>query len=266
VTDRLFIRSASNRRLKALRALMRGPRHDDAFVIFGYRQLRAAVDAGAVIREVFAAPELFLGTDDAALVARAEAAGATVYELDAATFRALSADTRPEGLAAVIPRWPTSLENLDGSRDPLYLVAESVERPGNLGTIVRNAAGAGGSGVVVAGGRTDPFHPEAVRAAIGTIFSIALAEAPTEAAIAWLRGRHVKIVAAAPDAASPYWAMTYRGATAIVVGSERHGVTRAWLEAADELARIPMPGPADSLNVGVAAGIFLFEAARQRLS
>jgi TrmH family RNA methyltransferase len=108
------------------------------------------------------------------------------------------------------------------------------------------------------------FHPEVVQGSVGTLFQVALAEASAGRAAAWLRRCGLRIVAASPAGATPYWSARYDGGVAIVVGSERHGVGQAWLEAADEVVSIPMGGVADSLNVAVAAGILLFEAARRR--
>ena len=149
-------------------------------------------------------------------------------------------------------------------RDPLVLVAEALGRPGNLGTIVRSACAAGADALVVADGRTDLFHPEAVRGSVGTLFRLPVAQSTTAEAIAWLRAQDLRIVVATPVADEPCWAADLTGPTAIVVGNERYGVSRAWVDAADEAVSVPMPGPTDSLNVAVAAGVVLFEAARQR--
>ena len=265
MTRRISITSTSNDRLKAVRRLGRGRRGGAAtFLVEGHRNVRAALEAGAVVRELFAAPELFLGPDDPYLVALAEAHGGRVYELGGPAFRSLSSQVRPDGLTAVVERWPTSLGRLDVPEDPLLLVAESIERPGNLGTIVRTACAAGADAVVVCDPVTDAFHPEVVRGSAGAFFKVALATATTDAAIAWLRERAVPIVATSPTNARPYWNAESTDGIALVVGSERHGVSPPWFEAAAEIVSIPMPGPADSLNVAVAAGIVLFAATRQR--
>lgn len=236
----------------------------DTFLVEGYRSLRCAVEAGAPVREVYVAPELFLGDGEAAPVRRAAARGARVVELGADAFRSIAGRPRPDGLAAVVERRPTGLGALRLGAAPFVAVADGVERPGNLGTIVRTASGAGVDAVLVSDGATDVFHPDVVQGSVGTLFQIALAEAPAERAIAWLRRCGLRIVVASPDGKTPYWAADWAGGVAVVVGSERHGVAAAWLEAADEVVSIPMGGAADSLNVAVAAGIVLFEAARRR--
>ena len=258
---RLAITSSSNPRLRAVRRLR--PR-DGAVLVEGYRQLRAALEGGARVLDVYAAPELFLGDDDRRLLAVAERRGARVFELGATAFDSISGGARADGLAAVVARPRTRLGLVRLRPPPLVLVAEAVERPGNLGTIVRSACAAGADAVLVCDGRTDPFHREAVRGSVGTVFRTPIAEASSAASIAWLRERGVRVVVATPDGARVYRDADLARPLALVVGNERYGVTDRWLEAADETVRIPMAGPADSLNVAVAAGIVLFEAAARR--
>lgn len=261
---RVFITSSSNPRLKNVRRLRRCPRRHDEFVVEGYRQVAAALESGASIRELYLAPELFLGAHESELARNAEQRGASVVDLSAAVFESISGNVRPDGVAAVVGRRTTGLDRLRIPPDPLVLVAEAIERPGNLGTIVRSACAAGAHALIVAEGGTDLFHPETVRGSVGTIFRLPVAESTTEAALAWLRARAVRIIVATPEADRPCWHAGFEGPTAIVVGNERYGVSEAWLDAADETVSIPMPGPADSLNVAVAAGVVLFEAARRR--
>lgn len=264
MSRRLSITSNANDRLKALRRLGRRPRRDGVVLVEGHRQLRCALEAGASVREVYAAPELFLGDSDGALVTRAERAGADVYELGRVAFESISRQVRPDGLAALVERRTASLSTLEPSAEPLLVVADAIERPGNLGTIVRTAAAAGAEALLVCDAVTDPFHEETVRAAVGTLFGLTLVEATSRGAVAWLREHDVRIAAASPGGPSAYWEAELTGRVAVVLGNERHGLPPTWLAAADDVVAIPMPGPADSLNVAVAAGIVLFEAARQR--
>ncbi len=266
MTRRPFITSSSNPRLKGIRRLRRcSPREGgDVFLVEGYRQLVSALEAGARVSQLYVSPELYLGNSDAELVSVAERRGAVVTELSAAAFESISRQVRADGITAVVERWPTTFGALPLGPRPLLLVAETVERPGNLGTIIRTACGAGADALVVCDGATDAFHPEAVRGSAGTVFKLPIAESETPAAISWLCERRIRIVVATPDARRTHWDADFTGSTAVVVGNERYGVTRRWLEVADETVRIPMPGPADSLNVAVAAGVVLFEAAYQR--
>lgn len=264
VTRRSTITSTSNGRLKAVRRLARRP-PADVVLAEGRSAVHAVLEAGLPVRELYASPGLFLGgVDDERLVARAELAGARIVELGSAAFRSASANVRPDGLLALVERPPSSLARLRLRRDPLLVVADAIDRPGNLGTIARTACAAGAHALVAANGGTDVFHREVVRGSVGAIFRLPVAAAAGERAIAWLREHDLRIVVASPDGERPYWAADYRGAVAVVVGNERRGVGESWLRAADETVAIPMSPPADSVNVAVAAGVVLFEAARQR--
>jgi RNA methyltransferase, TrmH family len=265
VTRRPTITSTANDRLKAVRRLARRGRDAQVFLVEGHRQVRRALDAGVPLRELYVAPELFLGPDDVELVVLAEAAGTSIVELGRVAFASISRNARPDGLVAVAERWSTAVDELVLSDTPLVLVAEGVERPGNLGTMVRSGCSAGADALVVCDGRTDVFHPDTVRGSVGTLFHVAVAACSSAEALGWL-GRHgTSIVAATPEARLSPWDVDLARPTAIVVGSERHGLSPLWLDAADAVVAIPMPGPADSLNVAVAAGVVLFEAVRQRL-
>jgi TrmH family RNA methyltransferase len=268
---RHVITSTANPRLKHLRRLETPRRRRQAarFVIEGYRLLGRALEAGASVETVFAAPELFLGEGEAALVEQARRAGAEVHEVAAAPFAAIAGQRRPDGLLAVVRRWPTDLARLRpvAGPPPLVVVAEAVERPGNLGTIVRTACAAGATGLVACDPQTDLLHPKTVTASVGAVFRLPVAASSTAETLAWLREHGLRIVVASPAGDVPLWRAELTGPVALVLGCEKRGVSSAWLEAADEIVAIPMPGEAmDSLNVAVAAGIVLFEAARQRLA
>ena len=181
-----------------------------------------------------------------------------------APFRKASYRDRPEGLLGVARQFPTGLEGLQPGPDPLLLVAEAIEKPGNLGTMLRTAEAAGAAAVVVCDPATDPFNPNVVRASLGTLFSLPLVVADTTAAIAGLRRLGIRTVATTPGASTPHWEADLTGPVAVVVGSEQYGLSAAWLAAADRQVLIPMPGSVDSLNAAMAAGIVLFEAVRQR--
>jgi TrmH family RNA methyltransferase len=263
---RPFITSSSNPRLKAIRRLRRAPRRngEGVFLVDGHRQLACALEAAACVRELYIAPQLFLGDADAELAGLAEQRGAEVFELAPEAFTSISGGARPDGIVGVVERWPVTLESLRLPPNPLLLVAEEIERPGNLGTIVRAACAAGADALIACGGGTDAFHPDVVRGSVGTLFRLPLVRCGCASSISWLRAREIRVVVATPAADRAYWEADYAVPTAIVVGNERYGVGQEWLDVASELVRIPMPGPADSLNVAVAAGVVVFEAARQR--
>ena len=259
---RPLIVSASNVRLKAVRRLARrGSR--ELCIVEGARSVRAACAAEAAVHELYVAPALLSRGRDADLVAAAVRCGADVVELGREAFASLT-ERRPDGLLAVVGRPATALEALDVPPSALVAVAVAIERPGNLGAIARTACAAGVDAFVVVDPRTDLFHPDTIRGSVGAVFRLPCATARTARVLAWLRRREIRIVATTPAAAKPYWGSTYRNAIAVVFGSERHGLPRVWLDAADERVAVPAHGPVDSLNVAVAAGVVLCEAARAR--
>lgn len=225
--------------------------------------MRAACESGAAVQELYVAPELLAGGREADLVAAAERRGATVVELSEPAFASLTS-RRPDGLLAVVQRPTTALDSLDVPPDPFVVVAVAVERPGNLGAIARTACAAGVDALVVADPRTDAFHRDAILGSVGAVFRLRCVTASTEEALAWLREGAIRLVATTPAAATPYWDSRYSGALAVAFGGERYGLPHPWLDAADELVGIPAQGPVDSLNVAVAAGVVLCEAARTR--
>lgn len=260
------ITSLQNPRVKDL-VRLRNRRERDrtgTFLVEGFRELTRAADAAIEIMDVYYAPGLFLGENETDLLDRLVATGARSTELGDEAFRKAAYRDRPEGLLAVARQFDTSLARLSLPSDPLVLVVESIEKPGNLGTMLRTADAAGADAVLVCDPATDPFNPNTVRASIGSLFSIPLAIAGTEEAIRWMAVHGIRTVATTPDTDRLHWEPSYRGAVAIVIGSEQYGLSNAWLQLADEAVRIPMAGAADSLNAAMAAGVVLFEAVRQR--
>lgn len=260
------ITSPTNPRIKSI-VRLRKRRDRDAtgtFVVEGYRELTRAIAAGIDIDALFVCTELFLGDNEPALVERAAAAGAEIVPVASEPFAKASYRDRPEGLLAVARHFPTALDRIDLTDDPLLLVVESIEKPGNLGTMLRTADAAALDGVVVTDPTTDPFNPNVVRASLGTLFTVPLAVTDTATAVEHLAGRGVRTVATTPDATLPHSDADLTGPVALLVGSEQYGLSDRWLEAADERIVIPMPGSVDSLNAAMAAGIVVFEALRQR--
>jgi TrmH family RNA methyltransferase len=254
--------SSANVRLKAVRRLARRGA-PGLCLAEGARSVRAAFAAGVAVQELYVAPDLLAGGRDADLLAAADRGGADVVELGAEAFATLT-ERRPDGLIAVVRRPATELGALELPREPFVAVVVAIERPGNLGAITRTACAAGVDLLLVADPRTDLFHRDAIRGSVGAVFSVPCVTADSEDALAWLRGREIRIVATTPAAVEPYWTPSYTGAVGVAFGSERHGLPPAWLEAAAERVSVPVHGPVDSLNVAVAAGVVLCEAARAR--
>jgi TrmH family RNA methyltransferase len=258
--------SLANRRVKQAVKLRQRSHRDELglMLIEGYREVKRALDNRYLPHELYFAPALFQGGNEPALLERFAAAGVTLVECTEPVFRKISYRDRPDGLLAIGSQRRRGLAELALPPAPLTIVAQAIEKPGNLGTILRSADAAGVHAVVVCDRCTDIFNPNVVRASVGTVFSVPLAEASTAETLEWLRANAIKVVAAMPDAETTYTDVDMRGATAIVVGAEQYGLTPAWAETATHRVRIPMFGQADSLNVAGATTILLYEAVRQR--
>jgi TrmH family RNA methyltransferase len=258
--------SLQNPRLKQL-VKLRDRRPRDAaglFLIEGYRELKRALEAGVKPGELYCSPDWYLGENESALIDAAAGAGARVFELSKAAFAKVSYRDRPDGLLAVAPQWKRALTGLKLKTSPFLLVIEAIEKPGNLGTLLRSADAAGVNAVIVCDPVTDIFNPNVVRASTGVLFSMPVVVAASAEVRAWLRTRGIRAVATTPAAKTLYTDADLRGPLAIIMGSEQYGLSEFWLKECDLLVRIPMAGQADSLNVAMAAIITLFEAVRQR--
>jgi RNA methyltransferase, TrmH family len=170
------------------------------------------------------------------------------------------------GLLLVLPYITRSLAAMPIRTAPFLAVIEGVEKPGNLGAILRTADAAGVDGVIVCSGATDVHNPNVVRASLGALFTVPIAEAPTATVIQWLQQQRIEIIAAAPTGLCTYTKPDYTAPVAVVMGSEAHGLAPAWVAAAHELVRIPMQGKVDSLNLSAATAVLLYEVVRQRSS
>lgn len=270
-TDEM-ITSLQNPRVKQVVRLRdrRDRDREGKFLIEGYRELNRAVAVSQPLEEVYYCSELYLGSNETDLLAAAmNNCGATIQPVAEAVFRKISYRDRPDGLIAVAPRPDWGLKRLE-DRDPdcpsLYLVAQAIEKPGNLGTILRTADAAGVDGVVVVDRCTDLYNPNVVRASVGTLFTVPVAEATSDEALAWFQSRGIRLCSTSPDAVQNYYQADLTGSLAIVMGSEQYGLDERWLQNTDEQLAIPMAGEADSLNVATSTAIVLFEALRQRLS
>jgi TrmH family RNA methyltransferase len=263
-----IITSLQNPRVKQLVKLRDRRPRDEAgvFLVEGYREIRRALDQGVRITEIFFSPEWFLGENEPALIAQAEGAGAQVFELSKEAFAKVAYRERPDGLLAVAPQWRRTLDALVLRPEPLLLVVEAIEKPGNLGTLLRGADAAGVDAVIVCDPVTDIFNPNVVRASTGVLFAVPVVVAETAAVRAWLREKKIRTVATTPAAQTTYTATNLRGPLALVMGSEQYGLSDFWLKESDAQVMIPMAGQADSLNVAMAAIITLFEAVRQRVT
>lgn len=260
------ISSLQNPRIKQLVKLRDRRPRDEAgvFLVEGYREIRRAIEKKVALTELYHSPEWFLGENEPALIEQARAAGAQVFELSKQAFAKVAYRERPDGLLAVAPQWRRSLADLVLPAKPFLLVVEAIEKPGNLGTILRSADAAGCDAVIVCDPVTDVFNPNVVRASTGVLFSVPLVVEESPKVLAWLREKKIRTIVTTPAAEKIYSAADLRGPLAVVMGSEQYGLSDFWLQQADLPVRIPMAGQADSLNVAMATIITLFEAVRQR--
>lgn len=242
------------------------------FPVEGVREVAQALATGHLPDQAFVCPALATAPALQPILHMLEQlarAGTTRrYTVTPEVFARLTVREGSGGILLVVPYLHTALDDLRLPAAPLLAVVENAEKPGNLGAILRTADAAGVDGLINCGtaGGTDLHNPNVVRASLGTLFTVPVAEATTAEAIAWLRERGVRIVAATPDGAIRYTAADLCGPVALVLGSEAHGLTPAWLEAADTRTFIPMHGQADSLNLAASTAVLLYEAVRQRAS
>jgi TrmH family RNA methyltransferase len=260
-----IITSVQNPRIKQA-AQLRERRHRDReglMLVEGADELSLALAGGARPQAVFYCPALNPWQLDDVL-ARSEKSGAELVEVTLPVFQKLAYRENPDGIVAVLPIVRRRLDDLAPGQLPLFLVAEAVEKPGNLGGLLRSADACAVNGVIVCDPATDLNNPNVVRSSRGTLFTVPLAEASSPEAIAWLRTRQIAIVAATPKASLVYTEADLRGPVAIAVGAEDVGLGPAWLAQAEQAVRIPMLGQVNSLNVSTAATLLLYEALRQR--
>jgi RNA methyltransferase, TrmH family len=262
----LEITSPSNSRIKHLVTLRRRREREQAglTLVEGSEEIGLALAAGVIPRALYYCPEI-VGRDTAALAARAAGQGAEIVQVSRPVFAKIAYRESPDGWLAVIPAVRTDLAKLGLGERPLVLICEGVEKPGNLGAILRTADAAGVSAVVAAGPVTDWGNPNVVRASKGTLFSVPVASATSADVLRWLDEQSLILVASTPASDELHTDADLTAPVAIAVGSEKHGLPGMWLEHADIRVRIPMFGRADSLNVATSAAILTYEAVRQRM-
>ena len=263
------ITSTANPKLKYVVRLRNCSAREESgeMIVEGYRECRRALDNGYRPRAVFHCPECYLKNEnEPALVDECARLGAEVYSCSRAFFAKIAYKERPDGLLMVGPHVSIRLADLRLPENALVVVTESIEKPGNLGTILRSADAAKVAAVIVCDRTTDIHNPNVVRASTGTMFSVPIVEATSEEALAYLKARGFKILAATPHAEKLHFEVDLTGNVAIALGAEQYGLTEKWMDGAELRVRIPMLGLADSLNVSAAATILVYEAVRQRIA
>lgn len=238
------------------------------FLIEGYREILRAVDASWVLDQLLICPDLFLGTNEPVLIEKIASRGTKIITTSEKIFQKISYRDRPDGLLAIAPQKIMTLNELQLRRKeqlPFYVVAEAIEKPGNLGTILRSSDAVGVTGLIVCDRCTDIFNPNVVRASVGTLFHVPTVEAGGEETLKWLKNQGISILAATPHASQEFTQVDLVRPLAIAVGTEQLGLSKRWMEESDLQVRIPMNGIADSLNVAMATTLLLYEVYRQRM-
>lgn len=283
------ITSAQNRKVKELLTLVEKSKARSAaglFVVEGQRELGHCLDAGFIPETLFICGEVMAVQNNAvngaktghltkniegkdgldALVAKAEALNPRlgVVQIPAFLYEKVAYRGSTEGIIAEVHSVPRSLEDLRLGESPLVMVLESVEKPGNLGAVLRSADAAGADAVIVCDPLTDIWNPNLIRSSVGAVFSVPVAVCTSADAIAFLKERGIRILTAQLQDSEWYYDTDMTGATALVMGTESTGLTQAWRDSADAHIKIPMLGRLDSLNVSVSAAVLLYEAVRQR--
>ena len=262
-----YIQSRQNEQVKNL-VKLRERKHRDRqskFVIEGLRELSHAIEAGYTIENVYFCPEHLPQEHHSDFVDQLRAdESIALTRLSEDAFDKASYREGPDGILAVAQQQGNILEDLKTNRNPLFLVLEGIEKPGNLGAILRSADGAGADAVILVDCVLDLYNPNAIRSSQGLIFALPIVSTNQVQLSEWLRKHGIAIIATTPDTRELHWGADYRKPSALFMGSESDGLTRHWLDNADVRIRIPMEGRADSLNVAAAAAVCLYEAKRQR--
>ena len=263
-----FIQSRQNPRIKALSRLQErsGRRKFNKFAIEGLRELERALEASVAVEELYYCPELFKSAAHSAFI-EAQKGRIPMCRLSEQAFERISNREGCDGLLGVAEQWKTSLSEirLPEGRAPLVLVADAIEKPGNLGALLRSADACGTDAVILSNPVSDIFNPSVIRASQGAVFSVRIAEAEPSEIFAWLKANGIASYAAALTAADFPWKYDLSRPSAVFVGSEKDGLPEDVVLKCDSAIKLPMLGRADSLNVNIAASVILYQAVFQRM-
>jgi RNA methyltransferase, TrmH family len=261
----MIITSFSNPKVKAIRKL-EGKKYREssgAFFIEGLRTVGEAVQTGAPIQSLVIAPDLLISEFGQSLLTHPAVNDVDRMEVSAEIYEKIAHKEGPQGIGAVVQQNWLALTQLSTHPTDLWIVLDRVADPGNLGSIMRTADAVGCRGVILLGPSTDPHDPTAVKASMGSIFSLALVKSDWGAFRSWQVENKLTLVGTSDHAATDYQAVAFQRPLALLMGSERHGLPGEMIDACDALVSIPMAGRADSLNLSVAAAVVLYEIFNQ---
>ena len=234
------------------------------FFIEGLRELQHACDAQHPLTALYFCSSYFSSAQHAVFIEKMQASQVSVYEMSPEAFSKAAFREHPDGLIAIAPIQKTALATLQLPQAPLVLILEGIEKPGNLGAMVRSADGAGVDAIIMVDCVLDLYNPNAIRASQGLLFSQSIIQCDSPQLSDWLHSQAIQVIATTPQAQQAHWEVNYQQASALLLGSESQGLSETWLQKVQQHIAIPMLGNADSLNVAAAAAICLYEARRQR--
>lgn len=261
------ITSRQNERVKRLVKLKerKGRENEGRFVVEGFREISHALKSGIIFEELWICPKFFRSHEFHDLVQSIGTNIQATLEVSEEVFEKISHREGPDGLLVVAKERSLQLSDIKLPNNPLLLVVEAVEKPGNLGALIRSAEAAGVDALIVTDPVIDIYNPQVIRSSQGLVFALPIVVCTNEAALEFLQKHKIQVLATTPQAQTHYWDVDLASASAVAVGSEKDGLTDFWLKNKEvQTITIPMPGHADSLNVNSAATIVLFEAVRQR--
>ncbi len=262
----MIITSKQNPTVKALSALRQRREREQAGVtlVDGFEELSCALVSGVKIERLYICPELMGGGEQTGRLKQLIDSGTPTSELSRDVFQKVAYRDGADGWLAVVPAIKAGLLDLDLPEKPLVLVCEAVEKPGNIGAMLRTADAAGANAVISVASVTDWGNPNVIRASKGAVFAVPVADTSQDELHAWLKDHNITIIAATPDTDIPFTEPDLTGGVALFVGSEKYGLSDFWLQHADVRVHIPMVGTVNSLNVATSGALLLYEAVRQR--
>ena len=263
---RQILSSFSNEKVKYVSSLKEKKNRDknNQFYLEGYREIKKAILSQKIkFHSLFISYDCFLGTNEDSLIAELENNNVPIFEIPRKIFEKISYRDRPDGLIAIceVPDYEFKGDRLSGN---FFAVIEGVEKPGNLGTILRTAEGAGLDGIFISDSRLDLFNPNVIRSSTGTLFTLPIYVISIENIFKILKQNKIKSLAVTPESKNMYHKENLNEPIAFIFGSEQYGLTKYSKDNSDNSISIPMKGEADSLNLAMSAGIIFYETLRQR--
>lgn len=258
------LQNPSIKRILQLQEKSRCRKKEGVFVVEGLRETGLAIKGGFEITEVYFCGEM-ISPEEVSELLQKQKNQALITEISSEIYNKIAYRGSTEGIVSLVKSKDLNIKNLKiNSKEPLILVAEAPEKPGNIGALLRTADAANVDAVLIANPKTDIYNPNIIRSSVGCVFTTTIAEGTTGEILEFLKGKNIAVYAAELEASKVYSSIDFTSSCAIVVGTEATGLSDEWLKNSDQNIIIPMQGEIDSMNVSVAAGIIIFEAKRQR--